>query len=58
MAWCSTCWFLDETLTREGAASTAELLHQRDVILARVADLLRRTGVEDAPRLIRKLEQL
>lgn len=59
LAWCSTCWWLDKTLSREAALDVAVLRSRHDTadgFLARVADLLRRTGVEDAERLIERVE--
>lgn len=39
----------------EGCDSVAHLLARREFVLARVADVLRRSGVEDAAELIAAL---
>ena len=58
LSFCSACFYLAETLRREDCSTVAELRDRRHATLARVSDLLIRTGVDDAPRLIRLLEKL
>lgn len=68
VAWCGTCFYVSKTLRECGASTLAELAKRaggnetpglpRDYVLARVTDLLRRSGVEDAERLIRAVERL
>jgi len=58
MSFCGACWYLFETLEKEACATVADLRDRREALFGRVADLLTRTGVEDAPRLIRELEKL
>lgn len=58
LSFCAACFWLNDQLQKEGAASVAELRDRREVTLARVSDLLIRTGVEDAHALVRKLERL
>lgn len=58
LSFCSTCFWLHDTLRKESAESVAELRDRREAVLARVANLLIRSGVDDAPRLISQLSKL
>jgi hypothetical protein len=58
ISFCGTCWRVREVLLRERAESLAELARRgcpRERSLARIADLIRRTGVDDAEDLIGQL---
>ncbi len=56
---CPTCFYALRTLQEEGAETFADLAEVLpDELIGRVADVLRRSGVEDAERLIRGLERL
>lgn len=57
LSWCPTCWYLEETLSREKCPSVAELIFRHEETLGRVIDLLRRSGVDDAGTLIRRLNR-
>lgn len=58
LSYCPTCFYLEETLRKESATNVAELRERRDLTVGRITDLLLRTGVDDAPHLIRRLEKL
>lgn len=58
LSFCSTCFYVEETLRKEEADDLHALRERRELVLARVSDLLLRTGVDDAALLIRKLEKL
>lgn len=57
---CLTCWMAIRTCRRESVTRLDELADPRKAtapLLWRVADILRRSGVEDAEALIEKLER-
>ena len=57
---CPTCWHVTKTLEREGASHVAELADPHRFVsplLWRVADIVRRSRVEDAEILIQRLER-
>lgn len=58
LSYCGTCRKVHQTLTRERATSLHELARRgcpRERSYARIADLIRRTGVDDAEELIGQL---
>jgi len=58
---CDTCWWLERTLKHESCASVAELNTRQtraEYHRARIADILRRSGVDDAEQLIASLSAL
>lgn len=60
MSFCPTCYWLHKTLLAERCTDTASLLHVRercDAMKARLADLVRRTGVDDAEILVAFLDR-
>ena len=62
LSYCGTCWRVSTVLSKENCEHVTELArfeprHTRGSLLARVSDLLRRTGVDDAETLIRQIEQ-
>jgi len=61
--YCAACAYLIATLEEEGADTLAQLARigepvPRERLLARVSDILRRSGVADAERLVLELERL
>lgn len=61
LSYCGTCFYLWRTLRLEGASHTTDLLSRRamsrDTLHARVSDVLRRSCVDDAERLIAALDR-
>ena len=58
---CAVCWQVEKTCASEGVANLAELAdpqRSRAALLWRVADVLRRSGVEDGESLVRRLEKI
>lgn len=58
ISYCGTCWRVRATLVTERADTLAELLRRgcpRERSLARIADLIRRSGVDDAEELVSQL---
>lgn len=59
-AFCSTCWNVNKVCLDEAVASLHEIAtrwRSRQELLWRVADILQRSGVEDADLLLRELER-
>lgn len=60
LALCLTCYWLTRTLLAERCSDAGELSRVRerlDYLKARISDLLRRTGVDDAEMLIAFLDR-
>lgn len=56
---CPTCWQIEKACKAEGVSSLAEIADPatgRAALLWRVSDIIRRSNVEDAEGLVRRLE--
>lgn len=58
-SFCAACFFLHETLLKEDCSTVRDLLNlpAREFARARIADLLRRSCVDDAESLIATLDK-
>lgn len=58
---CAVCWQVEKVCTKEAVARLDELAdpqRSKAALLWRVADVLRRSGVEDGESLVRRLEKI
>lgn len=61
LAYCFTCWWLNKTLVSESCETTEQLRTHREraeFYKARISDLIRRTGVDDAEELVGAISRI